>query len=134
MSKTPSASILKGAHLVIGFAVLAVFSASGLYLRYKAPYIYLGDEVSHMMFRANHIYILMAGFVHVWVGRYVASVESKNGRFMESAGLGFAMAGSVVLIYAFLLEPALGSFERTRTVLGVALLFAGTVLHVLSGL
>jgi hypothetical protein len=111
-----------------------VFAASGIYLRDKAPSIYLGDEVSHMMFLANHIYILMAGLANVAIGRYVVPVADKNGRLMQSLGLATMMAASGVLIYAFLAEPALGSFERLRTQAGVILLALGTALHVFSGI
>jgi hypothetical protein len=53
---------------------------------------------------------------------------------MQSLGLATMMAASGVLIYAFLTEPALGSFERIRTQVGVMLLTLGTALHVFSGL
>jgi hypothetical protein len=131
MNKNPS--VLQRGHLAIGVIVLAAFVVSGLYLRYKAPSIYLGDEVSHMMFRANHIYILMAGLVSISIGRYVTPVESKFGKTMQSIGLGLILAASGVLVYAFTLEPALGSMQRDRTTIGVVMLAAGTVLHVLSG-
>ena len=47
--------------------------------------------------------------------------------------MGLMMAGSVVLIYAFTLEPMLGSMDRPRTQIGVFLLTGGTVAHILSG-
>jgi hypothetical protein len=125
---------MRRAHQIIGGLTLAVFAASGIYLRDKAPSIYLGDEVSHMMFLTNHIYILMAGLANVAIGRYVVRVEDKNGRLMQSLGLATMMAASGVLIYAFLTEPALGSFERVRTQVGVILLTLGTALHVFSGI
>jgi hypothetical protein len=106
---------------------------SGLYLRDKAPSVYLSDEVSHMMFRTNHIYILMAGIANVAIGRYVVMLKDKGGRWMQSFGMGLMMVASGVLIYAFTLEPLLGSMERPRTMLGVFLLAGGTLLHVLSG-
>ena len=130
----PQYSVLRITHLVIGILVLTAFSISGLYLRYTAPSIYLGDEVSHMMFRANHIYILMAGMVSIVLGRYATQAENKYARMMQSLGLGLIMAASGVLIYAFTLEPALGSMERPRTAMGIQLLALGTLLHVLSGL
>jgi hypothetical protein len=125
---------LKRAHLTVGWITLAIFAASGWYLRVQAPSVYLGDEVSHMMFRANHIYILMAGIANVAIGRYVVPMKNSSGRWMQSFGMGLMMAASAVLIYAFTLEPLLGSMERPRTELGVFLLAGGTLLHVLSSL
>ena len=130
----PTYSAMRRAHQIIGGVTLAVFAVSGIYLRVKAPSIYLGDEVSHMMFIANHIYILMAGLANVAIGRYVMPVEDKNGKLMQSVGLATMMAGSGMLIYAFLTEPSLGSFERVRTQVGVILLTIGTAFHVFSGL
>jgi hypothetical protein len=43
------------------------------------------------------------------------------------------LAASGTLIYAFTLEPALGSMQRGRTAIGVQMLALGTLLHVLSG-
>jgi len=125
--------IIKRAQLTVGWITLAAFALSGLYLRVKAPSVYLGDEVSHMMFRANHIYILMAGIANVAIGRYVVEISDKRGRWMQSFGMGLMMAASGVLLYAFTLEPMLGSMDRPRTTLGVFLLAGGTLLHVLSG-
>ena len=130
----PTYSAMRRAHQIIGGVTLAVFAASGIYVRVKAPSIYLGDEVSHIMFIANHIYILMAGLANVAIGRYAVPVEDKNGRLMQSLGLASMMAASGMLVYAFLTEPALGSFERVRTQIGVMLLTLGTALHVFSGI
>jgi len=126
--------VLKRAHLTVGWLTLAAFAASGMYLRDTAPGIYLSDQVSHMMFVANHIYILMAGIANVAIGRYVVEATDFRARWMQGLGMGLMMAASGVLIYAFTLEPMLGSMERPRTALGVYLLAAGTLLHVLSGI
>jgi hypothetical protein len=48
--------------------------------------------------------------------------------------MGLMMVASAVLIYAFTIEPMLGSMERPRTHIGIFLLAAGTLLHVLSGI
>jgi ABC-type transport system involved in cytochrome c biogenesis permease subunit len=130
----PNQKILKRAHFTVGWLTLAAFAASGVYLRVKAPSIYLGDEVSHMMFRANHIYILMAGIANVAIGRYVVEAKDVRARWMQSMGMGLMLASSALFIYAFTLEPMLGSMERPRTTLAVFLLAGGTLLHVLSGI
>jgi hypothetical protein len=127
-------TILKRAHLIVGWLTLAAFAVSGIYLRVTAPAIYLNDQVSHMMFVANHIYILMAGIANVAIGRYVVEAKDFRARGMQSLGMGLMMAASGVLIYAFALEPMLGSMERPRTALGIFLLAGGTLLHVLSGI
>jgi len=127
-------SVLKVGHLTIGWTVLALFAASGVYLRVRAPAVYLGDEVSHMMFIANHIYLLMAGIANVAIGRYVVPVIDKRGKLMQSVALAAMTASSLLLAYAFMLEPMLGSLERPRTQIGVILLAVGTLLHALSNL
>jgi hypothetical protein len=127
-------SILKGAHLTVGWLALGIFALSGVYLRVKAPSVYLGDELSHMMFIANHIYILMAGIANVAIGRYITPLENKLGKQLQTLGMGLMMAGSVVLIYAFTLEPMLGSMDRPRTHIGIFLLAGGMVAHMLSGM
>ncbi len=126
-------SILKKAHLIVGWLTLAIFAASGVYLREKAPSVYLGDEVSHMMFIANYIYIFMAGLANLAIGRYISPLENKVGKQLQTLGMGLMMAGSVVLIYAFTIEPMLGSMDRPRTDIGIYLLAGGIAAHMLSG-
>jgi hypothetical protein len=132
-SRLRKQNVLKKAHLAVGWLTLAAFAVSGMYLRVKAPSVYLNDEVSHMMFRANHIYILMAGIANVAIGRYVVEAKDFRARFLQSFGMGLMMAASGVLIYAFTLEPLIGSMDRPRTTIGIVLLAAGTLLHMLSG-
>ena len=131
---TQQGAALGRTHLVVGAATLAAFIAAGLYLRYNAPALYRGNEASHMMFRANFIYILMTGMAHLALGRYVTSVEEQYGRMMQLIGTLSMTAASAVLIYAYTVEPMLGGFERPRTVLGVRMLAFGVVLHLLSSL
>ena len=97
-------NVLRRGHLTIGWTVLLLFAASGVYLRVKAPSVYLGDEVSHMMFRANHIYILMAGIANVAIGRYVVPVEDKRGKLMQSIAMAAMTISSVLLVFAFTID------------------------------
>lgn len=132
--KNPNPHVLKYSHLAVGWITLAVFAWSGMYLRYTAPAVYQGDNLSHMMFVANHIYILMAGLANITIGRYVVPVEDQFGRLLQTLGMGLMMAASGVLIYAFTLEPMLGNMDRPRTQIGVMMLAGGVLAHVLSGL
>ena len=47
-------------HLVVGGIVFVVFLSTGGYMQNRFPGIYHGNEAIRMMFRANHIYILLA--------------------------------------------------------------------------
>ena len=132
--KNPNPHVLKYSHLAVGWITLAVFAWSGMYLRYTAPSVYREDNVSHMMFVANHIYILMAGLANITIGRYVVGAKGQLGKVLQSLGMGMMMAASGVLIYAFTLEPMLGSMDRPRTQIGVVMLAGGVLAHVLSGL
>ena len=130
---TGGTHVLKNAHLAIGGLTFVAFCWSGLYLRYTAESVYLGDHVSRMMFVANHIYILMAALANIAVGRYVTPLKNPIGKTLQTLGLGLMMAGSIVLVYAFTIEPMLGSMERPRSYFGVIALAAGVLAHGLSG-
>ena len=131
INQTP---VLKYAHLAVGWLALAAFVWSGLYLRYTAPSVYLGDQVSRMMFVANHVYILLAGLANITIGRYVTPLGNQIGKGMQSLGMALMMVGTVVLIYAFTIEPMLGSMDRPRTQLGIFFLVGGVLSHLMSGL
>ena len=58
-------------HRRLGFATVIVFLITGFYMKLKGPDLHGSNEVVRFLFRANHVYILLAGLVNLGVGFYV---------------------------------------------------------------
>ncbi len=121
------------AHRLVGGITLALFLATGAFMRSRFPAVYAANESIRYLYRASHIYLLFAGLVNLALGSYL-SIEPPGGRrAFQVAGSLALLAAVAVLAWAFLVEPPLASPHRPRTLLGVVLALAGTVLHAIAG-
>ena len=116
-------------HRVAGVATIVVFLTTGLYLRFRVPALYGDDAVIHFLFRANHIYILMAGLVNLGIGTYLVLHGTRWRRNVQLAGSCLLLAAPVVLIVAFSYDPPRASPHRYVTAVGVLILFLGLLCH-----
>jgi hypothetical protein len=121
-------------HLVIGFAGVAAFLGSGIYMRAGFPELYAADEALRYIYRANHVYVLFASLVNVVLGVYLAPPRSGWGGTVATAGSLLALAAPLVLCFAFVFEAPAASPERVLTLLGVIASAAGVAAHAVSGL
>lgn len=103
-----------------------------MYMRRHFPGIYAGNEAARMMFRANHIYLLLAAVANLGIGAYVVAHPRGWRRFVQIAASGLVVLGTTLLAAAFFWEPVTASFARVWTFRGVVLLLAGTVGHLAS--
>lgn len=103
---------MKILHLLIGAIGFAAFLATGLYMKQSFPAAYGDNEVAHMMFRANHIYLLLSAFINLALGLFLVGANSLLGR-LSRFGASLLLLGSTPLfLAAFVLETAVGSFDR----------------------
>lgn len=121
--------MLKKFHIILGIIILVTFSISGLYMRLSFPTLYKGNEAIHMMFRANHIYILFVGLINVSLGTYSFTYEEKLKKVRQLLGSSFIAISSILFTLAFFTEPIQGSFIRKFTSLAILLVAVGTLLH-----
>jgi uncharacterized membrane protein len=98
-------------------------------MRANFPLLYKGNEAMHMMFRANHIYILFVGLINISVGTYGISYEEKSKKIRQLLGSSFIALSSVLFIFAFFIEPIEGNFIRKFTSLAIMFVAIGTLLH-----
>lgn len=121
-------------HLWTGLAAIAVFLSTGLYMATLFPELYGGNEAIRFQFRANHVYILMAGLINVVAARNIRP-DYSGWRVPVSWLSGIALlAAPFVLIAAFFIEPIHGSAQRPLTLYGVVALAVGVALLYLPGL
>jgi hypothetical protein len=118
---------VKAPHLLVGLLGVLVFLATGLYMRSNFPALYANDEALRYMYRANHVYLLLASSVNIALGVYLVAPKSGWRALLSRVGSGLVLLAPFVLCYAFFVEAPKASPERVFTVLGVSLVALGVV-------
>ena len=116
-------------HRRVGVATVVVFLLTGLYMRLRFPGLYDHNQVVRFLFRANHIYLLASGLLNIAVGTYLALQPGGWRRNLQLAGSLLYLAAPVLLLVAFFYEPPQARPQRYLTEIGVVLLLAATMCH-----
>ena len=121
---------LRKTHFWFGLIGVAVFLATGIYMRVGFPDLYAANEIVRYHYRANHIYILLAGLLNLSLGCYL---RLGAGWRKQLAVLGSALLllAPVVLVAAFILEAPKGAPDRPLTLIGIFMAFIGVLCHAL---
>jgi hypothetical protein len=89
------------------------------------PAAYSGGEAIRYMYRANHVYLLLASLVNLAIGMYRGISRPGWRGNLALAGSALLLAAPFVLLYAFFVEPAHGVPERPATLIGAVMLLSG---------
>jgi hypothetical protein len=119
---------LRRAHFLIGWLGFAVFLVTGLYMRAGFPALYGSNEVVRYLYRANHIYVLLASLINVALGCYLYTGSGWR-NVAARAGSVFLLSAPVVLVMAFFLEAPKGTPNRLLTGTGVFMVLLGILCH-----
>ena len=119
-------------HKITGVLTVLIFLGTGAYMRVNGPELFQSDPTLRMMFRSNHIYILMAGLINIGIGSYLVLSRQRSRRILQLIGSSFLLVAPVLLVCAFFSEPSGKRFERHLTLSAMILLLTGTVFHLLS--
>ena len=115
------------ANAVTGIIFVAIFLFTGRYMSTGFPELYAGNEVVRMMFRANHIYILLAALPNLAL--FLARPPSDAWmRWPHRLALLLVMLAPAVLTLAFFFEAPRGDYKRILTLLGIISALAGSLL------
>ncbi len=129
MSSTLNLMDLKRLHRWTGIVTVVVFLGTGVYMLWQFPGLYDGNETIRYLFRANHIYLLMAGLLNLGLGLYFAAQEAGWRRTLQRVGSALLMASPVILLAAFIIEPAQPDSERLITAAGLFAALGGIGFH-----
>jgi uncharacterized membrane protein len=126
---------LKRIHFYFGLAVIAHFVVTGILMRLNYFSIQPEDTLVRMMFRANHIYILFSGLVHLLI-HYALKPERPASGFHFIAS-GILILATLGISAGFYLDPIKhldqtpSFFDRKLTGYSVQACLLGTGLHLL---
>ena len=112
---------------------MLVFLLTGQYMdRYLQHLRYMADG-PRMLYRTRHIFILMAGLLHLGIGTYFSDGATTARRTSQLIGSIFITLASVLFTIAFFYEPHLQELHAPLSLVGMILIAVGTLLHLLSG-
>jgi hypothetical protein len=124
---------MKRFHLIFGLTVLVVFLLTGQYMdRFHYHLMYMTDG-PRLLYRTRHIFILMAGLLHVGIGTYFTLRLSTARRTLQAMGSVLITVATLLFIVAFFYEPRLEDLNTPLSLAGTITIATGTLLHLFSG-
>ena len=121
-------------HLIFGLVVVIVFLLTGKYMDLYHNHLHGMPDGMRMLYRTRHIYILLAGLLNLGIGIYFRYRELNRRRVMQLLGSALIIVATVLFVMGFFYEPRLPNLETPLSHWGMYSIFAGTMLHLLSGL
>jgi hypothetical protein len=100
-------------------------------MRMRFPDVYVDDEALRYIYRANHVYVLLASLVNIVLGTYFKASDRPWRVWVARIGSVLVIASPIILVFAFFIEAPNVTPERVLTLLGVIALGAGVLGHVL---
>jgi hypothetical protein len=119
-------------HVILGILAFLAFVHSGIFMRTSFPALYGSDMGMRYLYRASHIYILLAALLNVLGGTYLVLHGRRGVRIAQWLGSAMILAATMILVLSFHFEPKTGP-ERPFTSAGIFLLLGGTGLHAIAG-
>lgn len=119
-------------HTAMGTVCLVIFFITGQYMESIFPAAYQDNEMIRVLYRANHIYILMSALVNLVLGIYLLQHSFKARKVIQWIASGLILVAPVLFVLAFFLESTAVDLNRPFTFWAVVILFSGVMLNVLA--
>src|SRR5262245_27470968 len=116
-------------HLLFGVAGVLAFLGTGAYMATHFPAAYSGGESIRYLYRANHVYLLLASLINLAIGFYRGGTRPGWRGKAALAGSALALIAPLILFYAFFVEPPRGVPERPATFVAILLMLLGVLLQ-----
>lgn len=124
---------MKKFHAVFGLLVVIIFLLTGQYMDKYLQHLHGMPDGPRLLYRTRHIFILLAGLLHIGIGTYFTSETTQTRRAMQVLGSVLIVIATVLFVVAFFYEPKLADLKTPLSHWGMYSIFAGTFLHLLSG-
>lgn len=120
-------------HLVVGWITVAVFLATGLFMRLGYPGVAPPDLAHRVFFRTHHLYLLAAALVQLLAGLQGRTARRPAPRPRLALAASTLMLGAPLLLFlGFATEHATTALRGEATSFGWYALAAGVLLHLLA--
>ncbi len=118
-------------HVILGLVFLGTFLCTGVYMKLNFPGLYEENETMRMMYRSTHIYLLMSSLINIALGSYFVPANSGVRMYGQVLASILLLVSPVLMLLAFVVEPAQMAIERPYSFWGVLFLVIGVNLHML---
>jgi hypothetical protein len=125
---------VKRFHLIFGLLLFIGFVLTGQYMDKWHDHLRGMSDGPRMLYRSRHIYILLAGMLHLGIGAYFKYQLDNIRRILQIGGSLLITIASLLFIYAFFEEPAMTNLYTPYSRKGIFILVGGTALHVFANL
>src|SRR6476469_10584836 len=124
---------MKKFHSIFGLVVVIIFLLTGQYMDKYLQHLHGMPDGPRLLYRTRHIFILLAGLLHIGIGTYFTLPANQTRRVMQLLGSLLIVLATVLFVVAFFYEPKLTNLKTPLSHWGMYSIFAGTFLHLLSG-
>jgi hypothetical protein len=124
---------MKRFHQIFGISIVIVFLLTGQYMAIHLNSLNGMPDGQRMLYRSRHIYILLSGLLNVGIGTYLTDRLTRGRRILQLVGSGMIATAPGLFLLAFFYEPNLPALQTPLSLLGMIIIFAGTLLHLFSG-
>ena len=121
---------LRNIHLYAGWLFVLIFVLTGQYMRLVIHPQMEADSVLRFSLRANHVYLLLFGLIHLCLGAYWRASLTARRQKLQLTGSLALLAATLVAIAAFFFEAKVGE-ERPALLAAMVAAVVGTGLHLL---
>ncbi len=121
---------LRSIHLYAGWLFVLIFVLTGQYMRHVIHPALVADSVLRYSIRANHIYILLFGLLHLCLGAYWRASANVRRQKLQLAGSALLLLATAIAIAAFFFEPKVGE-DRPAVLAAMVAALVGVGLHLL---
>lgn len=120
-------------HQIFGLLLIIAFLLTGQYMDIYLNHLIGVEDGVRMLYRTRHIFILLAGLLNLGLGAYFTYRQEMWRKLLQVSGSGLIILASFLFIIAFFYEPTLTGLYTPLSHWGTYTIFAGTLLHLLSG-
>jgi hypothetical protein len=125
--------IYKRLHYWTGLAGIIVFLLTGQYMDIYHEHLRGVADGPRMLYRATHIYIMLASIINLVLGVYLSEPQGRMGRVLQRLVSIVVLLAPLLLLAGFFTEPNLADLQRPYSRPALFGLFAAAVLLSVTG-
>lgn len=121
--------LLQKLHFYGGIIFLILFILSGQYMGAYYNHLQGMEDIQRMIFRAEHIYLLLTSLIHLAIGSYIHLHKQKSLKYLQMFASGLMFLASLLFILSFFKDMPTANIERPLSRAGLYVMLAGVASH-----